>query len=155
MLNKDFIPNDEIYNKNIIFYDDKIYKTPENVLNYIKENEDKMNNKFDFTEGKWEYEYDNDIDCNDDNFWAFYRIKSKDFSICQVDSESNARLISCAPEMLNALIEDCLAYGNKMSEEDFEFLKNQPVNINTPLTRFIKKILLIEKATGKKWSEII
>jgi len=146
MLSKDFIPNDEIYNENIIFY-----KTPENVLNHIKENEDKMNNRFDFTEGEWII-----------NEFEVFPIEKLDIDDCVeittkiIDHTSitighvyrhNAQLISCAPEMLNALIEIIKDYA-----ETVELEENKDIYEEEKIKNHIN---LIEKATGKKWSEII
>lgn len=44
-------------------------------------------------EGKWEMEYDNDVGANDESFWEFYRIFTKDETIGQITGETNAKRI--------------------------------------------------------------
>jgi hypothetical protein len=100
-----------------------------------------MKNKFNFTEGKWGYEYSPANDAYEifpkDKKGEF--IIEKEICITADNNKANARLISCVPEMLKALI------------KYITFLKNK--KYYDPLT--MPTIKLIEKATGKKWEEII
>ncbi|MFA5297271.1 MAG: hypothetical protein WC389_03585 [Lutibacter sp.] len=109
-------------------------------------------NKFDFTNGEWKYvktgkhwnnlnlenieiQYGNDGEC-----------------ICDtVYNESDARLIACSPEMLMALIESTKIIEYNMNE--WEYRMDHPFFIDME-KKFNCNIQIIEKAAGKKWSEI-
>jgi hypothetical protein len=94
-----------------------------------------MKNKFDFTEGKWKYVcFGDDIQIQNG-----IHALAKVYYQPNEEHEANARLISYAPEMCKALV------------KYITFLKNK--KYYDPLT--IPTIKLIEKATGKKWEEII
>ena len=104
-----------------------------------------MKNKFDFTEGEWEYNWKE----------AEFKVFSENKPICRIvkefnedgflKAEANARLIACAPETIMALIRATCT---------FEILNNQTGN-DPETTQMLKYYTdIIEKATGKKWSEI-
>jgi hypothetical protein len=56
------------------------------------------------TPGPWSFEYSNDTGPNDDYFIEFFEVLSKDCKeIARVENEADARLISSAPDLLEAL----------------------------------------------------
>ena len=89
--------------------------------------------KFDFTDGEWIVNGENDsIYVNGKAICFFFDKLEYD---CE-NKQANARLISKAPEMLEALIELFIEF-----EKDGQMVSDHIVK-------------LIEEATGKKWEEI-
>jgi hypothetical protein len=99
--------------------------------------------KSDFTDGEWITKRIGDI----------ISIETKSTNICDVffawnpESKANARLISCAPEMIKALIEQ-----NIRIEKICKYVKNEITGLLSDI--FFENIDIIEKATGKKWEDI-
>ena len=111
-------------------------------------NKDEFFKKLGITGGDWSISADEDE----------YRIENnaKGF-ICQhaeTSLKANAHLISCAPDMLIALIKSALTYEkyaeihtNKRTEEGMKkALKNKEMSVY--------QATVIEKATGKTWEEV-
>lgn len=103
--------------------------------------------KFNFTDGEWKI-----IKFSDDTF-AIKNIHGEmpfQYTLVadNIEIEANAQLISCAPEMIEALIEATKNY--------IDALKKYNLNINEVKDGNMVKnhINLIEKATGEKWSEL-
>jgi hypothetical protein len=105
--------------------------------------------KFKFTPGPWE-SFNDDSDHQPVCFVGESNIDNKGYEVGQRhtqmhegDSKYDAKLISCAPEMLEALIQIIIFLKNIG-------LKNEKIN-DICLKDYIE---LIEKATGMKWEEI-
>lgn len=113
--------------------------------------------KFDFTEGEWEFR---DISYYEDGgkYEIYKEHVNFDKIICSIEGgqtktlKYNARLIACAPEMLEALIEK--------TKQDVNAI-NQVLTIKESTKKELYEKLcinehidLIEKATGKSWEEI-
>lgn len=95
---------------------------------------------FDFTQGKWEYnENISEIESDLNTICLFFNPNENENL---PNAEANACLISCAPEMLMALIENIKNY-------DFE-KEGKYYDSNIESQRKI-----VEKATNKSWSDII
>lgn len=114
--------------------------------------------KFDFTEGEWY------VQRNADVYTHIVRInKDKGFEkvfLCQLaqdssgESRANAQLISCAPEMLSALIEYVMKFYRLTKMAHIKNSKYEHQYKDNFYKQHKKEINLIEKATGKKWEEI-
>jgi hypothetical protein len=99
--------------------------------------------KFDFTEGEWHSARieNHDPQKKPIEYYVCVDNENEIITICDCfGSESNARLIVCAPEMLKALIDLMTSPA----------LASYRSAINN--SRYSE---LIEKATGKKWEEIV
>ena len=109
--------------------------------------------KFDFTNGKWEvcaYDYkERYVECNNKLICQFHN--GDDMWEEFENHEANAQLISCAPEMIKALIESTLKIEKDLYNWDYD-ADSFYINMEK---LYEKNISIIEKATGKKWSEII
>lgn len=99
--------------------------------------------EFNFTKGPWSLEYD-----EFDDIWCVCheRTECSETTVCNFvnddEEKANARLISCAPDMLMALIENTKhQIGMTVVGSDTWHL-------------CMENIKIIEKATGKSWSEI-
>jgi len=109
-----------------------------------------MKNKYLFTEGEWIQGKFLDVICVE-NKGTICNTENDDREL--IECKANARLISCAPEMLKLLynIVDKLI---KASMKITNFSYNECVEIlrKSPDAEYIN---IIEKSTGKKWEEII
>ena len=103
-------------------------------------------NKLNHTPAPWQY-LSNDKE-REFKYFVYNAAYSK-WAIAENMKKSDARLISCAPEMLDYLIEQ--------SKESIEMWKDNCSGFyfNEWKTANIKKVNLIEKATGLKIEEII
>ena len=122
------------------------------------------NNIFDFSPPPWKWEkgklgghFMNDKNGNEifddgSNSGEYGSDLSKDFSDLDNINKANIRLISCAPEMLYSLINLTLFMKNEIQNLIF---KNNFLKVGSFQVEINKNIKLIEKATGKKWEEII
>ena len=105
-----------------------------------------MKIKFDFTEGEWKIDDYNEYD----KFIIIPKpgIKIDNDDVDPKESKANAHLIACAPEMIKALIKYV-----KIQKDISDYLKScRKEDIAEKLIN--KDILLIEKATDKKWQDL-
>jgi hypothetical protein len=96
--------------------------------------------KLDHTPGRWSWWL-----IIDNIYGVFTDAPSCSFAICAVKNNmANARLISCAPEMLEDLI--------KEAQDNYNLNMGNPMYQGRPPILFKN---IIEKATGKKIEELI
>lgn len=121
-----------------------------------------MDNKFKFTPGPWE-SFNDDSDHQPVCFVGESNIDNKGYEVGQRhtqmhegDAMYDSKLISAAPEMLEALIE-----SDKMIQEIIDYIHEKlfiAMDV-TKLRKWMEKSYkhqkLIEKATGMKWDDII
>ena len=109
--------------------------------------------KFDFTNGEWEVRENIFVETAEiySNEYGRVAIIDKTFPKGNKQIDANARLISCAPEILNSLIHNvnCGCYNCPDSDVIISANEKQCNGCG-----YFKDIKLIEKATGKTWEEI-
>lgn len=118
--------------------------------------------KFDFTDGEWKeivskdgWYIKSDNHNNEDVMVCMSKIYRETLPETHKRQKADARLISCAPEMIKALIDVVKKYYDVCVEAPHikrsKYYEDYKQNFYND---FKIQIKIIEKATGKKWSEI-